>query len=63
MPKPEYLGDGVYASQDLSSGFPLVLTTGDHRPTLADSKIAFEPDVLNRLQEYLLAIKQEQAES
>lgn len=59
MIKPEYLGDGVYASS--TAEFPLVLTTGHHEPALADNKIAFEPEVIAALEIYITRIKQDAA--
>lgn len=49
MLKPEYIGDGVYVSSNLADGFPLIITTGDLRPTRADNTVFFEPVVLKNL--------------
>lgn len=55
--EPEYLGDGVYASSDPESIFPLILTTGHHDPARADNKIYFEPAVLEALMRYIEKLK------
>lgn len=49
----EYLGDGVYASY--RDGY-VILTTGHHDEYQADNVIAFEPEVLRKLMDYLAAL-------
>jgi hypothetical protein len=38
----EYLGDGVYATIDLTAANPIILTTGHHNPAHADNVIYLE---------------------
>lgn len=49
-PEPQYLGDGVYAQLDDQQR--IVLTTGDHRPGLADNTIFMEPEIVIAFNNY-----------
>lgn len=48
----EYLGDGVYISDELNPGH-LSLTTGSHRPEEADNIIHLEPDVIRAFNKFV----------
>jgi hypothetical protein len=52
--KPEYLGDGVYATDD---GYAVTLTTGSHVPADAQNTIVCEPEVLLALDHYLTRLR------
>jgi len=58
MRDKEYLGDAVYAQHD---GFHLWLTTEDG--VRVTNRIALEPPVLQRLDEYRAALQQRSAAS
>ncbi len=55
--KPEYLGDGVYASYNERG--QLVLTTGHHLETEADNIVYLEPKVLSALLKYVDKAKEQ----
>lgn len=48
--KPDYLGDGVYATYTESNS--IMLTTGHHRPAYAVNVIYLEPEVMKALVRY-----------
>ncbi len=52
-----YLGDAVYASDELNPGH-ITLTTGSHVPENADNIIHLEPRVLGALSNFLAEVKQ-----
>ena len=52
-----YLGDAVYASDELNPGH-ITLTTGSHIPENADNIIHLEPNVLSALSGFLAEVKQ-----
>lgn len=54
MIAPDYLGDGVYATDDPQG---LILTTGHHLPASADNTIMLEPEVIVALERYLERMK------
>lgn len=56
--KPEYIGDGVYASYNERTGH-LVLTTGNHEAAKADAVIYLEPVVIHALLVYIARLESE----
>lgn len=56
MIKPDYLGDGVYATAQM--GGSVLLTTGHHLENYADSVIVLEPEVLAALDRYRERMKE-----
>lgn len=53
MENPTYLGDGVYAQVHLPTGI-ITLTTGHHDPIIANNVIDLEPEVLQKLRDWLV---------
>lgn len=51
-----YLGDGVYATDTLNSGY-VTLTTGHHDPSVADNIIHLDPSVIDTLIVFLQCVK------
>lgn len=52
-----YLGDGVYASDELNPGH-ITLTTGNHQPELADNIIHLDSDVRRALSKLFLTLNE-----
>jgi hypothetical protein len=57
MLKPDYLGDGVYVTEDDVRG-GIVLTTAHHEQLKADNVIFLNPEVLDALDRYLQRMKE-----
>jgi hypothetical protein len=55
MSHARYLGDGVYAHFD---GYSIIITTGHHAPRQAEKTVCLEPDVLDALKAYELALRE-----
>ncbi len=56
MIKPEYLGDGVYATAKEDGS--IMLTTGDHNQLEADNVIFLEPEGFASLDRYRVRMKE-----
>lgn len=58
MIAPDYMGDGVYATDDQRG---LIITTGHHLVSQADNVIVLEFDVLAALERYIARMKADRA--